>query len=198
MFDADELQAVLDRDGGVLHRSGPFAAVASVWRDGDDGPEALFIERARHENDPWSGQMAFPGGRHETDDADLFETATRETLEEVGLDLSGARLLGSLAPLQGGRATRRLLTVRPHVYWWDGPRPPLTLNYEVADAPWISARELVDADNFVDYFYPTLNGHTWPAVSFGDGSRVVWGLTLRMLEDFFARLEISFEVRPPQ
>ena len=38
--------------------------------------------------DPWSGQIAFPGGRHEPQDASLLDTATRETREELGLDLS--------------------------------------------------------------------------------------------------------------
>jgi hypothetical protein len=82
------------------------AAVAAILRDapnpGSDEPptlEALFIKRATHEHDPWSGHMAFPGGRHERGDLTLLRTAMRETEEEVGLDLSTAELLGAPPPM---------------------------------------------------------------------------------------------------
>ena len=41
------------------------AAVALVFREGRDGLELLFIKRAEHERDPWSGHIGFPGGRSE-------------------------------------------------------------------------------------------------------------------------------------
>ena len=65
------------------------AAVALIFRAGADGsPELLFIKRAEYAGDPWSGQIAFPGGREESGDASLQETATRETREETGIDLA--------------------------------------------------------------------------------------------------------------
>ena len=67
---------------------GPTAAVAAVLRFGEKGPEVLFIERAVKEGDPWSGQMAFPGGRTELKDKSSLDTARRETLEEIGFDLN--------------------------------------------------------------------------------------------------------------
>src|SRR5574341_145553 len=63
------------------------AAVAVVLRDGNPAIEILFIRRAEHPDDPWSGQMAFPGGRAEPGETDLLETAIRETAEEIGIDL---------------------------------------------------------------------------------------------------------------
>ena len=52
------------------------AAVALIFRSGDDtegtgGPELLFIKRAEYPGDPWSGQVAFPGGREEPGDSSL-------------------------------------------------------------------------------------------------------------------------------
>ena len=57
----------------------------------------LFIRRAINPNDPWSGNVAFPGGKQDPDDGDDDErTAMRETQEEVGLDLHSWRRLGRL------------------------------------------------------------------------------------------------------
>jgi 8-oxo-dGTP pyrophosphatase MutT (NUDIX family) len=65
------------------------AAVALIFRLGEnDVPELLFIKRAEYEGDPWSGQIAFPGGRAEERDGSLAETAIRETREETGIDLA--------------------------------------------------------------------------------------------------------------
>ena len=61
------------------------AGVAMVLRGDPTDPEVLFIERARHPLDPWSGHMAFPGGRVEQEDATSRAAAERETREEVGL-----------------------------------------------------------------------------------------------------------------
>ncbi|KAJ2956727.1 hypothetical protein NQZ79_g7467 [Umbelopsis isabellina] len=57
-----------------------------VQRDGGY-PEILFIRRAKRAGDPWSGDMAFPGGRNEEGENDL-DTVVREVQEEVGLDLN--------------------------------------------------------------------------------------------------------------
>ena len=64
------------------------ASVALIYRGANvrEG-ELFFIQRARREGDPWSGDMAFPGGRLERSDTSSRHTAMRETLEETGLDL---------------------------------------------------------------------------------------------------------------
>src|SRR5687768_505244 len=71
------------------------AAVAMVL--GDDG-HILFIQRTERDGDPWSGHMAFPGGRQHMDEP-IRTTAERETWEEVALDLTKARYVGAL-PVQ--------------------------------------------------------------------------------------------------
>ena len=64
-----------------------WAAVALVLRPGTGGLEALFIKRAEHPDDPWSGHVGLPGGRAEDSDPGLVHTAVRETEEEIGLRL---------------------------------------------------------------------------------------------------------------
>src|SRR5450432_2446486 len=68
-------------------------AVAVIFRVGaGDSLELLMIERASYAGDPWSGHVAFPGGRREPHDAALLDTR-----EEMGVDLaSDGRVLGAL------------------------------------------------------------------------------------------------------
>src|SRR5260221_3044496 len=75
------------------------AAVTLVLLDGPQGLEILLIKRAERGDDPWSGQIALPGGRYAAGDSDLEATAVRETREETGVDLSGAERLGALDDL---------------------------------------------------------------------------------------------------
>jgi ADP-ribose pyrophosphatase YjhB (NUDIX family) len=92
------------------------AAVAVVLHDAGPSPEILFIERAERFGDPWSGQMAFPGGRVDPGDATARAAAERETLEEVGLDLAGAELLGRLGDVDAGVRVVAPLVLSAFVY----------------------------------------------------------------------------------
>ena len=65
------------------------ALIVDTARSTQD-PDIVFIERAAHEGDPWSGHVAFPGGRCESEDDGPSATAVRETREEIGIDLSVA------------------------------------------------------------------------------------------------------------
>src|SRR6266581_316587 len=77
------------------------AAVAVVLREGAEGAELIVIHRSHRRGDPWSGHMALPGGRQDAADRDLVATVTRETREEVGVDLERhGELLGNLDDLR--------------------------------------------------------------------------------------------------
>ena len=160
----------------------PRAAVAVVLRPADVGPELLLIERAKHPEDPWSGHMAFPGGRVDPGDPHAQAAAERETLEEVGLSLAGAEVLGRLDDLEGRHAGRPLsLVISAHVYHCPAPGE-LALNHEVASALWVPVVRLVDPAYHVEY--PTPIGG-YPGILVGEPDRhVVWGLTYRFLEIF--------------
>jgi len=159
---------------------GRRAAVALVLRDGPAGVELLFIRRADHPEDPWSGQMAFPGGRSEPGDADLLATAVRETAEEIGVDL--AREGEYLGPLDEVRAMARLrpvdLAIAPFVFRLRGD-VALNPNHEVRSAHWIPLDELVREDRRSVLDYPH-QGSTlqFPCLRVEDV--VIWGLTYRM------------------
>src|SRR4249920_1192032 len=117
------LRALASREPArVLEAVASRAAVAVILRDTPSGFEVLFIRRAEHEGDPWSGQMGFPGGRAEPGE-DLAATAVRETREETGIDL--ARAGEPLGELDEVRAMARMrpmdLTIRPFVFQLRGP-----------------------------------------------------------------------------
>lgn len=162
------------------------AAVAMVLANGDAGAEVLFIERAHHPGDPWSGHMAFPGGRVDAGDASGRDAAERETLEEVGLSLAGAELLGRLDDKNGNPRTHPELVISAFVYHAPG-RGELQINHEVQTAFWFPVEGLLDRARHVGY---TPHGELeFPGILVGEPDRhVIWGLTYGFLESFFAVL----------
>jgi 8-oxo-dGTP pyrophosphatase MutT (NUDIX family) len=160
------------------------AAIALVLIDLEASWELLLIERATREGDPWSGHMALPGGHRETTDRDLAATAERETLEEVGIDLlaRGERLgrLSDCVPIRGVP-----VAVRPFVYLLPA-RPPLLLSAEVRQALWVPVAPLLDGARQTTHTLSRGDQRLeFPAWDI-DG-RLVWGLTYRVLDEFFRR-----------
>ena len=81
---ADVVEAAVSTTAELSEQpSGGRAAVALVLRENAGDPEILLIRRAERKGDPWSGHMAFPGGREDARDESLLETALRETREEL-------------------------------------------------------------------------------------------------------------------
>jgi 8-oxo-dGTP pyrophosphatase MutT (NUDIX family) len=159
------------------------AAVAVVLYESPPGLEMLFIERARRLGDPWSGHMAFPGGRVDPADADARAAAERETREEVGLDLVGKEMLGRLDDLRAGIPLVAPFVLSAFVYRI-AARIPLEPNHEVRTALWVPASALLEPARHVGYRWGPLR---MPGICVGDPDRhVVWGLTYQLLESFFA------------
>jgi 8-oxo-dGTP pyrophosphatase MutT (NUDIX family) len=158
------------------------AAVAIVLMPiGDTDSEILFIKRASNPADPWSGQMALPGGRRDPDDTDLAATAIRETKEETGIDLASGDLLGRLDDHAPKTPALPPILVRPFVFALE-TRPSIRPNHEVERHLWASMQGLAaserearvrvrDADLIVPAF------HT--------GGEVIWGMTHRIITNFF-------------
>jgi 8-oxo-dGTP pyrophosphatase MutT (NUDIX family) len=191
-----ELALAGDRSTGSPHPAGravPTAAVAAIFAPGRRDTELLFIERATRAGDPWSGHMAFPGGRSDPADLDTRHTAERETREELGLDLAPAAWpLGSLSEIDGGRASNRPIVVSSHCYWLPvESRPDLAPNHEVTDVVWVPLSDLLDRKRYIEYRYPPA-GMAFPGIQLDNQNQVIWGLTLRMLGDLFGRLQREF------
>lgn len=184
----DVRAAVGSRPAVPAGPAGSRAAVALVLRDGPAGIELLFIRRAEHPGDPWSGQMAFPGGRSEPGDADALATAIRETREEVGLDLAAdAELLG---PLDEVRAMARMrpmdLTIAPFVFR-KLRKVELRLSEEVVSAHWLPLARLIGPSlrSTMEYVHQG-TALQFPCIRYEE--LVIWGLTFRMFLSLESRL----------
>lgn len=162
------------------------AAVAMVLRTGTGGLEVLFIERAHHPRDPWSGHMAFPGGRLESDESSPRLAAERETREEVGLDLEAAEVLGRLDDLHGRRAAGVPALVISAFVYHAARVPELRPNHEVQEAFWFPLEALQEPSRHVSFSPPAAGDLPFPGIRVGEPApHVVWGLTYRFLEVFF-------------
>ncbi|MEV4346617.1 CoA pyrophosphatase [Actinoplanes sp. NPDC049596] len=150
--------------------AGRPSAVLVLFGEGDDGPDLLVLQRAATMRNH-AGQVAFPGGGTDPEDADPPATALREANEEVGLDPASAEVLGLLPelyiPVSG-------FVVTPVLAWWRHPhevcpREPA----EVAHVARLPIGELVDPANRIRVRHPS----GWVGPAFQVRGMLVWGFT---------------------
>lgn len=170
----------------------PRAAVAIVLREPRAGEEVevLFIRRAERAGDPWSGHIAFPGGRIDPGDTSLLATAVRETFEEVGLRLDeNAQLLARLPDMAARARGKRLsFSIAPFVFTLARPDVALALDdREVAEAIWAPlgslARGEARSTHKIEY-----ESERYELPSALLGPHVLWGLTFAMLESLLGAI----------
>lgn len=152
-------------------------------------PQLLFTKRAEDlSNHP--GQMSFPGGRREPEDADLHETALREANEEVGLEPESANFVGRLDDIR----TVSRFSVRPFVARVPD-RSYQPTSAEVAEVAILSVADLTESENYDSErrdhpYYGDIRLHYFRV----DGY-TVWGATARMLVQFL-ELATDWEIPP--
>ncbi len=153
------------------------AAVAVILRSSRSGQELLLMRRADREGDPWSGQVAFPGGRVERADRSFRETAAREAFEELGLVLDTERdFIGYMSPFHTHVGE---MPVVPALFNVSAPAPILP-NAEVSSFRWIALRAIRDPKNRSAYVFES-GGIERSLPSYSLDGYLVWGLTERML-----------------
>lgn len=147
-----------------------------------DGPTVLLTARASNLRSH-SGQIAFPGGRMDPDDASPIETALREAEEEIGLARRHVRPLGYLDPYLSS-SNYFVLPVVATV----APNFALQINPdEVADAFEVPLSFLMDEGNH-EMHAREWQGRVRPYYAMPFGNRYIWGLTAGILRNMHEKL----------
>ncbi len=163
---------------------GVAAVLAPVFRDGDGRLRLVLIvrtDRGHH-----GGQLAFPGGRVDADDESHLAAALREAHEEIGLDPQLVRVVADLSPVRSGPTNFEVFPflgrIPADVVFQPSP-------HEVAEVLTPSVEELWDPSIRRELLFTSAR---WPEGLLVDGipvdGRVLWGMTLRLLDDLVPRL----------
>ncbi len=150
-----------------------------------DAVSALFVMRAAHDGDPWSGHVALPGGRFESGDRDLLDTARRETREETEVRLSRDDYLGRLSDIHPRSVHLPSIGVTPFVAWLPR-RPEVRENHELAGHLWVPVDVLASPDDRSTLVRPTPVERVFPTIEYAGA--VIWGLTLAIVDEFVQRI----------
>jgi 8-oxo-dGTP pyrophosphatase MutT (NUDIX family) len=176
-FDIESLRARLKPEISLAEsgKAIPDAAVAVILDSRCNGGSLLLIKRTERKGDPWSGQIAFPGGRRSAKDQTYLETATREASEEVGISLREHEVLGVLPSLYS--RTKRVL-VAPYVFQLRSS-VTIRLNEEVAASFWVPLYDLSQMKTTKRQVRDLERTLTAPSYVYED--YVIWGLTYRII-----------------
>lgn len=158
------------------------AAVAMIMRELPGDLEILFIERATDVHDPWSGHLAFPGGKVESGEQ-ARQAAERETREEIGLLLESELYLGRMSDIVGAN-----LPVRVSCFAYAAVSTAIhpVMNREVRDVFWARLSDIRDPARHqtatVGFSGRSLEV---PAIILTQPDKpVLWGITYRLVMQF--------------
>ena len=164
----------------VTDEQGANAAVALLLKQSRDDFEVLLVKRVENPQDPWSGQMALPGGKCEPDDENLKATAKRETMEEIGVAIDDSSFFGVLTAVKS--EPRPGLKILPFVALLDS-EPKLNLSRkELESYLWVPYEKIVKSRGMVEFAFGK-----FPAYMVAEPA--VWGITYRILSQFIQAVE---------
>ncbi len=174
--------AVRREEIGNRHGNGDArkAAVLICFYPEVHGGIHLVLIRRNEYDGVHSGQISFPGGRHENDDSDLFHTALREAEEETNIRIDDVEVLGEISPVYIPPSN---FIVKP-VIGWTSQRPDLIPDpLEVSEILTVSLDELMDPVNrqTKDISHREFNIIDVPC--FYIQGHIIWGATAMMLSE---------------
>lgn len=154
-------------------------------RDDDETVSAdldVLLQRRAATLSSHPGQVSFPGGRRDPDDANPVDTALREAQEETGLDPSGVEILATLPELPLA-ASNHLVT--PVLAWWRKPSTVAAVDHaETVDVFRVPVAQLIDPANRCTWTL-TRDGATYRGPAFDIEGTLVWGFTAGILSALF-------------
>jgi 8-oxo-dGTP pyrophosphatase MutT (NUDIX family) len=159
------------------------AVLVPLFLQGASEEPHLVLTRRRADLRRHAGEISFPGGRWDAEDADLRETALREAEEEIGLERSQVSLLGELPPTST-LATKYVIhpfvgTIPAGLAWRLSPR-------EVDAVLELPLRAISTGRTRTQM---ERRGFTFETDAYVVEEHLIWGATARIIENLLASLE---------
>ena len=183
MLEALRLSLAGQREPFPSDSKKPRGAVAVLIKEEAENLWLLMIKRGVNPRDPWSGQMAFPGGHADPVDRSLMDTAARETLEEVAINVRDQDFLGCLRNLEPRNAP---MLVTPFVFLLSREVHPSD-SAEAREIVWVPMSFLLDPKNVSSLTVPIGDRE----VSMGCYvylDHTIWGLSFRIIQEIVSKI----------
>ncbi len=158
-----------------------------LFRDAGGEPHAV-LTRRRADLRHHAGEISFPGGRRDPEDADLRETALREAEEEIGLARAEVRMLGELPPVSTfvtGYLIHPFVGLIPagRSSIGQGWRPSPREVDAVLELPLSTLRESKTRTPM------ERRGISFETDAYVVAEHLIWGATARILDDLYEHIE---------
>ena len=182
----EEMKYKLNSDNSEKPSGRPQASVLiAILNYGEyiENPELIYTQRSNHLS-THSGEVSFPGGKADDSDASLFETALRESNEEMSLKSEDVTELGKLNYL----ISRHKIEVNPFVATIDRPQD-LRPNEEIQEIFTVPLKFLLDPAN-IERESIERQGSVWDVPTWNLKNQKIWGLTAMITVNF---LNVCFD-----
>jgi 8-oxo-dGTP pyrophosphatase MutT (NUDIX family) len=183
MLEALRLSLIGQREPFRSDSKKPRGAVAVLVKEEAEDLWLLMIKRAVNPRDPWSGQMAFPGGHANPTDRSLLDTAVRETMEEVSVDIRLQEFLGCLHNVQPRNAQ---MVVAPFVFLLLGEAHPSTSG-EAREILWVPMSFLLNSKNVSSIKVP-IDQREILMGCYVYLDHTIWGLSFRIIQEIVSKI----------
>jgi 8-oxo-dGTP pyrophosphatase MutT (NUDIX family) len=177
----DEIRTILSkRERRVIEHLSSVHAAVLVPLFNKDGNCHLLFTRRTDQVKYHKGEISFPGGVVDKRDANLEETALRETFEEIGLKKTDVQIIGTLDDIV---TTITQFIVTPFVGFFPYPYPFKVSPIEIAELIEVPLSSLLDEDSFSER--EILRGDQKEVIyAFQYEKHIIWGATARILKQF--------------
>lgn len=155
------------------------AVMALFYPNAKAETQLLFILRKTYKG-VHSNQVAFPGGKAETDDLNLMGTALRETHEEVGVHPNDVHVLKELSEIYIPPSN---FDVQPFIGLYKKPKPFVIQESEVQALLEVSLTKFLSDDSIITKNVSTSYATNVVVPAYKLNGYVVWGATAMMLSE---------------
>ncbi len=166
------------------------ASVSVILEIVNDKPSALFIKRTENPGDSYSGHVAFPGGKMSDADNSPFDTAVRETAEEIGVNLiENSICIGRLDDLKPLNPNGPKFIVSPFLFILQNDITVRMNKDEVEQYMWITLEHLSDLNN-MRIRYKERGGETIEDYVYSYRNFLIWGMTGRIINSLIKEVSV--------